>query len=907
MKSSMKQLYAAFAENSSCGAAYYDEPITCGSPAAARRNRNTFEQMIENKRTFDGSLEVGLLPDHEVFKPPPTPIRKQQLQKDTPNTVLDTSPEPSIELNAKDLEYPPDERSSNGSGGHQKEEHGPRLPTTPDLNVIEGIEAHQRYPQLVMKKNSFASTSTATTTSNSSGNNSMGRCATPDDIELARGASPLSHEKANELSVNTAVESTNSDGNCTGTSCTNHDGQDITVSGKKNEPNDLGACKNGTRLDSPNSTATSNMFTKDDLNAITPLQISTYLTLDERKKIGTKVLTTKLQKGYNLAAGNLCVVCNLPMMRKSGQWISSCVICPFLKKKVLKKILSSAASSSMGPMVDSIATVPSADLTESTGMSDAHETNRQPTLVVPNKGGTVENGIGEKSSVEKVATTTRNPIVKRGSFIVEAKKSLVDAFKTQTYYQSLKPIADKVASVSEEMKERGIKQCNELDFEGSKEAVAYAGEMMVNRVVLVPEALKYQDSTAMECQGYNFQCELGYGNETVAHAAEILTKKIDCLPESFKQANEMSDHKKDVEVEDTVQDENDGNGLVCNQTIEKIIVEDASADAEEENALPNSSEWKSKPHDLCVQYCGQEEKDNDASMIEEVRNVDCEKSLNDPKVTKPDEEQVEGVGIAGYEDVEGVGDVKDKNQFDDPGVARGNVEQQVKVTKGLDTEAKEKDGVLRKDLHDDVQQQEEMEKENAIASVEPGDAGEAKECSSGYTVPDTAIDGASEHVEVETQVDGPELAQEHLNQDGGEDDIGIPLSPSKDYMKDDVKTEEIQVEESLLSPPKINLLLNWDMALHNSEQEEKKDATASVEPGNTMEVNEYSSGSRAADRARDGTSENIKVGNPLDGPTISIEIPLSPSKDFANDNVKATEVPDEESLSSPPKINLLLN
>eukprot|EP00579_Thalassiosira_antarctica_P001272 CAMPEP_0201865618 /NCGR_PEP_ID=MMETSP0902-20130614/443_1 /ASSEMBLY_ACC=CAM_ASM_000551 /TAXON_ID=420261 /ORGANISM="Thalassiosira antarctica, Strain CCMP982" /LENGTH=267 /DNA_ID=CAMNT_0048390409 /DNA_START=126 /DNA_END=929 /DNA_ORIENTATION=+ len=86
--------------------------------------------------------------------------------------------------------------------------------------------------------------------------------------------------------------------------------------------------------------ATSSMFTNDDIDSITPLQITTYLTMKQREKIAIKVLYSKLKKGFSLTNGkDVCATCSMPRLSKSSKMVEKCAICPVLKKRVLKKIL----------------------------------------------------------------------------------------------------------------------------------------------------------------------------------------------------------------------------------------------------------------------------------------------------------------------------------------------------------------------------------------------------------------------------------------------------------------------------------------------------------------------------------------------------------------------------------------
>jgi hypothetical protein len=98
--------------------------------------------------------------------------------------------------------------------------------------------------------------------------------------------------------------------------------------------------------------ASTTMFTRQDIDNITPLQIANYLTLNERKSIGTKVLAGKMMRGYTIAVATICdesckagstvcSTCDMPMMCKQNKNLDYCVICPKLKKEVLKRILTS--------------------------------------------------------------------------------------------------------------------------------------------------------------------------------------------------------------------------------------------------------------------------------------------------------------------------------------------------------------------------------------------------------------------------------------------------------------------------------------------------------------------------------------------------------------------------------------
>ena len=92
--------------------------------------------------------------------------------------------------------------------------------------------------------------------------------------------------------------------------------------------------------------ASTNIFTKQEIDSITSGQIAVYLSLEERKSIGTKVLSEKMMRGYSIAVSTeettnstVCNTCDMPMLTKSGKLLDSCIICPVLKKKTLKRIL----------------------------------------------------------------------------------------------------------------------------------------------------------------------------------------------------------------------------------------------------------------------------------------------------------------------------------------------------------------------------------------------------------------------------------------------------------------------------------------------------------------------------------------------------------------------------------------
>ena len=103
--------------------------------------------------------------------------------------------------------------------------------------------------------------------------------------------------------------------------------------------------------------ATIDIFSKEEINSISARQIASYLSLEERKAIGTKLLSGKLTRGYTIVVSAddsaVCNTCDMPMLCKNGKDLKSCVVCPVLKKKVLKLILNPEAQSSNNNPVES--------------------------------------------------------------------------------------------------------------------------------------------------------------------------------------------------------------------------------------------------------------------------------------------------------------------------------------------------------------------------------------------------------------------------------------------------------------------------------------------------------------------------------------------------------------------------
>ncbi|KAL7519342.1 hypothetical protein ACHAWX_004109 [Stephanocyclus meneghinianus] len=172
-----------------------------------------------------------------------------------------------------------------------------------------------------------------------------------------------------------------------------------------------------------NHKASTTMFTRQDIDSITPRQIANYLTLNERKSIGTKVLSGKMMRGYTIAvattgdegckAGStVCSTCDMPMMCKRNKNLEYCVICPVLKKKVLKKILTSVND----------------EVPDVTPVADA----------------------------EDLA-------------VLEARKAILDVSKRESYYKRIQPEKDKGGATSEWYVE-------------GRNAVAYAKDVLASKV-----------------------------------------------------------------------------------------------------------------------------------------------------------------------------------------------------------------------------------------------------------------------------------------------------------------------------------------------------------------------------------------------------------------------------------------
>ena len=468
--SAIKYLYAAFAENPSCGppSYYYEEAMQCGgspSNAAASNTGNENGRIIEKNRTFDGSLEVGIRRDSEVFKPHdavskqdvqlPSSSRKEENDgRGTPDTSLNSSPESSI----VDLNESQDDLSQAKA-----------------VNLFKGSEYL-----------SFAQPSKPKVPKTSKG------------IKL----------EENQM----------------------HVFEDVKPMQKKETI----------------SLATTTMFTDEDLDAITPRQIKSYLTKNERKKISTNVLSSK---GYTLVTESKygsCLVCNMPKFySSSGELVDTCVICPALKKHVLEKILEGASPLTI-PSDSCFADACLQDIADDLSPFEQDLLVAAPTAAMPRGSSTdTKDDVIFENHASQSRRDNRDFSPTNDNFILNTKKSAIDGVvSAKSYYDSLKSsflcnfdefevpegkdsveyaremLATKVDVLSENMPS----ECNpDIDMEYHKESVAVAGEMFASKVASVR-----QSKVAV---GLEFE-EVRHATQ---HAARVLTaNNVSCIPGALK-------------------------------------------------------------------------------------------------------------------------------------------------------------------------------------------------------------------------------------------------------------------------------------------------------------------------------------------------------------------------------------
>jgi len=500
---SMKHLYAAFAENHSCSVtSCYEDVVRCDTSAG----RDVFGPTSSGERGTASS-----------------PPRKQP-RAGTP----DTSPESSVDENVAD-------------GGSANANDGSRGRSLPGLIDDEHV------PRSL---NALAISQTSSTMSGEG---------------VRSSDSPVSTAPYHHFSATAAVAAVGGDGlsGCRLSRCpsdesslepSNYDNDVMCAYGGQGNQTETGTTVSG---NGSNSTlATSNMFSKEDLDAITPLQITTYLTVEERKKIGTKVLASKLRGGgYVLAFSGrvVCDSCNLPLVSTSdGGPVEACVICPLLKKKVLKKILEGVteppSGTGHGPYVP---VVPVAERHSNVAF-----------VTIPAQQGVNVNCPMDNDSLFGDAKSYYNGL-----------RSSLASFDCQQYDSGMDTIeyarvelAKKKVQLSQILKDSGVK-CHESDFEEYNKAVALAGEMVVHRVALVPDALQYRENNAAANDWRGL--------------ADAWNKNIACL--RIMECNDRTDM---AEVGDTIENGNCG----LTRDIGALLEQDVKD--RESNPVANK-EWRS--------------------------------------------------------------------------------------------------------------------------------------------------------------------------------------------------------------------------------------------------------------------------------------------------------------------------
>ena len=466
--STIKYLYAAFAENSSCGpSSYYEEAMQCGSAsntATTTASKNTNGSVIEKKRTFDGSLEVGIRKESEVFGH--TTAQQQDVQlyslphkednsRGTPDTSPNSSPESSVDLlltvdlNNDDTNTAGDVNNCSG-------------PQCPNLNSLEFEKnSNTGASHLAMKKTSFVDMKTL--------QDSIGQDRSSEDMSFTATAEVI---KSKKKQVQEVVE-------------------DIKIVKQQEAP----------------PLATTNMFTKEDLDAITPRQINSYLTKKEQKEICTHLLSSNCS--YTLAAdkNEACNVCNMPKLYSSGELVVICEICPVLKERVLKKILHPGTPITTSSSNVDVTDVNNAGLIDIADLSPFEQdllvgalSCGSSTAMKSDDSVAHDDGTSSKDNTE-ISTANDN-------FIVETKKSVIDGvFNTKQIYDNLKSSF--------------VCNFDELEVPAGGDSVELAREMLGAKVHLL-------------------LAEMAKCNQAVEVASEMLSSKVSEYTDSVQQSKVTS-------------------------------------------------------------------------------------------------------------------------------------------------------------------------------------------------------------------------------------------------------------------------------------------------------------------------------------------------------------------------------
>ena len=370
--------------------------------------------------------------------------------------------------------------------------------------------------------------------------------------------------------------------------------------------------------------ATTQMFTAEELSSITRLQMSIYLTLNERQTISTRVLNSNLKEGVTVSSNKVCKECNMPLLIpkqqqecKGERREEECLVCPELKKCVLQKILDGAASTSgsgsiLSNTYESAKKKEKSATNETTKEEDKEEDQSQckflPTLP------TTDN-LGVLQELQASLLNVYNQSMQCQADTTE----YISSTTNKVYNQSIKChndtteyVATTTTDAIEEARQMLVNSkldCHEADF--VKSTVDKGSEIMLGKLRSSETSKSKEDTSSnsakkrkedmllASCNGLDFtevkQCTI--------HAMELftssVTRQVQCKPSSkaskkcvgqedtvvdsvVETIDDNKNKKKNsggVSLLDQDEDEDQEDILVDN----KVIVEDASEGDVEEN------------------------------------------------------------------------------------------------------------------------------------------------------------------------------------------------------------------------------------------------------------------------------------------------------------------------------------
>jgi len=674
----IQHIYAAIAENPSCGSTNY----TCGVGGNADTTLSgvgvSFQQQ-QTKTNDDNNVEVGMRTDREVFSSelPSSPQKEncnmgtKKYSKESLKLTPDTSPESSLEYAISSID---------GSNGGNTDEYGsgPQLPSLNEQDVsFTNIGATTG---LAMKKSSIYTTDAggtftqpnvitlegqlginnegreqgveqgvvATKDSLSLGS-SLNNSSMPDSIELSREEDDddVQHNSSNEnggrqqqtvsefmKTTATPFDELSQDSISKGSSSNGSDKENVNKTFQR-YPSD--EALNNSKLSTTTASATvatntdrnaspiatTQMFTTQELSSITALQMSTYLTINERQTISMQVLNSNLKK-YTVSSDKVCKECNMPLLipkqkeecKRECLGKEECLVCPELKKFVLQKILDGAASTSgsgsiLSPYEYERGKKEKLDTNESSKKEDNEGKDHSQCKFLPTLPTT--DNLGILQELQASLLNVYNQSIQCQADTTE----YISSTTNKVYNQSIKChndtteyVATTTTDAIEETRQMLVNsklECHEADFVTS--TVDKGSEIMLGKLNRSSEASskskedtsansgkkRREDMSLASCNGLDFnevkQCTI--------HAMELftssVTRQVQCKPSSSEvtkecvavdsviEAREHKEGKKkksgSVSLLDQDDDEEQEDILVDN----KVIVEDASEGDVEEN------------------------------------------------------------------------------------------------------------------------------------------------------------------------------------------------------------------------------------------------------------------------------------------------------------------------------------